>query len=270
MPLQTPKNSLGFCFLIAISLAFASAQALQAQEKPYFVTYSHDLEEPGNLEIESKTTLGQPDDANRFGAMNVEFEYGVLAWWTTELYLDGQNTANESNLFTGFRLENRFRPLMREHFINPVIYVEYEGITAADKMLLEVVGHDGQADLAEPNDDTRAEQEHEAELKLILSSNVKDWNISENFIAEKNLGRALGIRLRCRDHPPVAQPCERQTMHLLPREIHRWGRTLRRPRRYRFANPERHVPLHRPHTGVATAARPSQLLSRLRPHVHQS
>ena len=54
--------------------------------------------------------------------------------------------------------------------------------------LLEVVGHDGQADLAEPNDDTRAEQEHEAELKLILSSNVKDWNISENFIAEKNLG----------------------------------------------------------------------------------
>ena len=77
---------------------------------------------------------------------------------------------------------------MREHFINPVIYVEYEGITAADKMLLEVVGHDGQADLAEPNDDTRDEQEHEAELKLILSSNVKDWNISENFIAEKNLG----------------------------------------------------------------------------------
>jgi len=188
VPLQTPKNSLGFCFLIAISLAFASAQALQAQEKPYFITYSHDLKEPGNLEIESKTTLGQPDDANRFGAMNVEFEYGVLAWWTTELYLDGQNTANESTLFTGFRLENRFRPLMREHFINPVIYVEYEGITAADKMLLEVVGHDGQADLAEPNDDTHDEQEHEAELKLILSSNVKDWNISENFIAEKNLG----------------------------------------------------------------------------------
>ena len=65
-------------------------------------------------------------------------------------------------------------------------------------MLLEVVGHDGQADLAEPNDDTREEQEHEAELKLILSSNVKDWNISENFIAEKNLRpRAMGIRL-CR------------------------------------------------------------------------
>ena len=147
------KRSLGFGLLFALFFAFAPPPALQAQEKPYFVTYSQDLEEPGNLEIESKTTLGQPDDANRFGAMDVEFEYGVLAWWTTELYLDGQNTANESTLFTGFRLENRFRPLMREHFINPVLYVEYEDITGADKMMLEVVGHDGQADLAEPNDE---------------------------------------------------------------------------------------------------------------------
>ena len=32
-----------------------------AQDKPYFVTYSHDLEEPGNLEIETKTALGRPD-----------------------------------------------------------------------------------------------------------------------------------------------------------------------------------------------------------------
>src|SRR6478736_6284859 len=94
--------------LFLLLLSFLTASDAFGQEKPYFVTYSHDLEEPGNLEIESKTTLGQPDDANRFGAMNVEFEYGVLAWWTTELYLDGQNTANESTLFTGFRLENRF------------------------------------------------------------------------------------------------------------------------------------------------------------------
>jgi len=180
------SNPFGLGLLVALSFVFGPAPALQSQEKPYFITYSQDLEEPGNLEIESKTTLGQPEDANRFGAMNVEFEYGVLAWWTTELYLDGQTTANESTLFTGFRLENRFRPLMREHFINPVIYVEYEDINGADKMLLEVVGHDGQADLSEPNGEARKEQKHEAELKLILSSNVKDWNISENFIAEKS------------------------------------------------------------------------------------
>ena len=162
--------------------------SLQAQEKPYFVTYSHDLEEPGNLEIETKTALGRPADSHHYGALASELEYGVTGWWTSELYLDGQTTGQESTLFTGFRLENRFRPLMREHWINPVLYVEYENITGADKNMLEVVGHDGQGDLAELNADTRQEHEHEAELKLILSSNLKAWNISENFIAEKNLG----------------------------------------------------------------------------------
>jgi hypothetical protein len=53
------------------------------------VTYSHDLEEPGNLEIETKTALGRPEGGNRFGATAMEVEYGVRAWWTTELYLDG-------------------------------------------------------------------------------------------------------------------------------------------------------------------------------------
>jgi len=172
----------------AILLGIASIPAARAQEKPYFVTYSHDLEEPGNLEIETKTALAQPGQSHRYGAAVSELEYGVRAWWTTELYLDGQATAQDSTLYTGFRLENRFRPLMQEHIINPVLYVEFESISGADKTLLEVVGHDGQADLAEPNGDTRREHEHEAELKLILSSNLKAWNISENFIAEKNLG----------------------------------------------------------------------------------
>jgi hypothetical protein len=109
----------------------------------------------------------------------------VKTWWTSELYLDGQTTFGESTLFTGWRLENRFRPLLREHWINPVLYFEFEDINAADKSLLEVVGHDGIADFLERND--RSEKEREAELRLILSSNVKGWNISENMIAEKNL-----------------------------------------------------------------------------------
>jgi hypothetical protein len=176
--------------LFLLLFSFVTASAAFGQEKPYFVTYSHDLEEPGNLEIESKTALGEPDGANTFGAMAMELEYGARAWWTTELYLDGQTTSDESTIFTGFRFENRVRPLMREHVINPVLYVEYENVTGADKTLLEVVGHDGQADLSEPNAEARQEQKHEGELKLILSSNLKNWNISENFIAEKNLGHA--------------------------------------------------------------------------------
>jgi hypothetical protein len=159
-----------------------------AQDKPYFVTYSQDMEEPGNLEIETKTALAQPNGGNRYGALATELEYGAKAWWTTELYLDGQATANESTIPTGFRWENRFRILMKEHFVNPVLYVEFENVSGADKTMLEVVGHDGQSDLATANAEAREEHEHEGELKLILSSNVHDWNISENFIAEKNLG----------------------------------------------------------------------------------
>jgi hypothetical protein len=159
-----------------------------AQDKPYFVTYSHDLEEPGNLEIETKTALGKPNGGNNFGATAVEFEYGTRAWWTTEVYLDGQATSQDSTIFTGFRIENRIRPLMRDHAINPVLYVEYENTSGADKTILEFVGHDSQPDLAGPNSDLRRDHQHEAELKLILSSNLHDWNISENFITEKDMG----------------------------------------------------------------------------------
>jgi hypothetical protein len=172
--------------LILLGLVWTST--LRAQEKPYFVTYSQDLEEPGNLEIETKTALGQPPGSHRFGATAGELEYGVRAWWTSELYLDGQTTGQDSTVFTGFRLENRFRPLMREHIINPVLYVEYENISGADKTILEFVGHDNESDLAVPNGEGRRGPKHEAELKLILSSNLKAWNISENFISEKNLG----------------------------------------------------------------------------------
>jgi hypothetical protein len=179
---------------MAISLSFGlpmvSATAAKAQEKPYFVTYSHDLEEPGNLDVETKTALGRPGGSTNYGATALELEYGLRAWWTSELYLDGQATSQDSTIFTGFRIENRVRPLMRDHAVNPVLYVEYENITGADKTILEVVGHDGQSDIAGPNADARRDHQHEAELKLILSSNIKDWNVSENFIAEKNLGHS--------------------------------------------------------------------------------
>ena len=168
-------------FLLALALALP----LHAQEN-YFVTYSHELEEPGNLEIEAKSITGNPNGGNPFVATALELEYGVKTWWTTELYLDGQTTAGESTVFTGFRLENRIRPLMREHWINPVLYFEFEDINGADKALLEVVGHDTRADFLTRND--RSVRKREAELKLILSSNFKGWNVSENFIAEKNLG----------------------------------------------------------------------------------
>lgn len=157
---------------------------LNAQEN-YFVTYTHHMEEPGNLEFATKSVSGFPKAGNAFWGHAMELEYGVKTWWTSELYLDSQSTANESSVFTGFRFENRFRPLLKEHWINPVLYAEFENINGADKALLEVVGHDGVADFLERND--RSEKKREVELKLILGSNFKGWNFSENFIAEKNI-----------------------------------------------------------------------------------
>ncbi len=172
---------------ILLELAVLMTARLHAQEN-YFVTYSQELEEPGNLEVAAKSITGSPGGSNPFVATAVEFEYGMKTWWTTELYLDGQTTASESTIFTGFRLENRVRPLLREHWINPVLYVEFEDINAADKTLLEVVGHDSRADFLARND--RSIKQREAELKLILSSNFKGWNVSENIIAEKDLNNS--------------------------------------------------------------------------------
>jgi len=184
----SPGCGLALCLPILLPILVCATG--NGQEKPYFVTYSHDLEEPGNLEIETKTALARPDGGNPYGATAMELEYGTRAWWTTELYLDGQATNGDSTLYTGWRLENRLRPLMKDHAVNPVLYIEYENTSGADKTILEVTGHDGQSDLAPANGVLRREYQHEAELKLILSSNVKDWNISENFISEKNLGHA--------------------------------------------------------------------------------
>lgn len=180
---------LRWCFkngmmLLGLLILLALPAQSRAQEN-YFVTYTQHMEEPGNLEFSTKSVTGFPRAGNAFLGNAVELEYGVKTWWTSELYLDSQTTANESSVFTGFRFENRFRPLLQEHWINPVLYVEFENINSADKALLEVVGHDGVADFLERND--RSEKKREVELKLILGSNFKGWNVSENLIAEKNI-----------------------------------------------------------------------------------
>jgi len=193
----------GFARLLAVltlSSALVCLEGASAQEPPYFVTYSDALEEPGNLEIAVKNLQAAPHAGNAFLSSTLELEYGAKAWWTTEVYLDGQSTSKDSTIFTGFRWENRVRPLLRQHIINPVLYVEYENINEADRGLLEVVGHDGISDLLTSNAAGRRHIQRELELKLILSSDVRGWNFAENFVAEKKLtgnpwefGYALGV-----------------------------------------------------------------------------
>jgi hypothetical protein len=170
----------------AFAVLLRSAVAV-AQESPYIVTYDHYLEEPGNLEIEGFSLLASQREGNAFHAYWIEFEYGVKAWWTTEMYLDGQTTFNDSTLFTGFRWENRFRLLDHEHFVNPVLYVEYEQISDADKILKEIEGHDVEADQAPPNSVLSQTINHELEFKLLLSRTWNGWNVAVNPLVTKNL-----------------------------------------------------------------------------------
>jgi len=200
--------------LAVLSLCvLAPAMAAAAQERAYFVTYDHQLEEPGNLEISFNPVLATQRGGGRFLASWLELEYGIRGWWTTELYLDGQSTAGDSTVATGVRWEHRVRLLMQEHRVNPVLYVELEDLTAADKTMLEVVGHDVEADHALPNRLAHRERLRELETKLILSSDVHDCDLSLNLIAEKNLagppwefGYAAGLS-RPLALPARPEPC---------------------------------------------------------------
>jgi len=172
------------CMLPLVTILILPAYA---QESPYIVTYDHYLEEPGNLEVEYFSTYGTQRGGNNFHAYWMEFEYGVKAWYTTEFYLEGQSTFGESTIFTGFRWENRVRLLDREHLINPVLYVEYEQISDADKIIKEVEGHDVESDQATPNAIARQTVNHELEFKLLLSKTFKGWNVAVNPLVTKNL-----------------------------------------------------------------------------------
>jgi len=189
MPIRRTKGSKNFGFFAVGSIVILCAllHKASAQESPYIVTYDHYMEEPGNLEVEYFSTFGTQRGGNDFHAYWMELEYGAKAWWTTEFYFDGQTTFNDSSVFTGFRWENRFRLLQLEHFINPVLYVEYEQTNGADKILKEIEGHDVEDDAADPNPIARKDWDHELELKLLLSKSFKGWNVAVNPLFTKNL-----------------------------------------------------------------------------------
>jgi hypothetical protein len=183
-----PVTQLGGIILFGV----LALSCLSAQESPYFVTYDHHMEEPGNLDIEVSSTTNVPRSGQKYYfAPYMEFEYGVTARWTAELYLEGQSTYGDSTIFTGWRIENRFRPLKRERWINPVLYLEYEDLNEADRIQKELEG--GAPDVSSPNSVLRAIENHELETKLILSSDVRNWNVAGNFIVAKNFSQSEGF-----------------------------------------------------------------------------
>src|SRR5438067_2716930 len=131
-----PALALSLCTLAGI--CDFDVRPAAAQERAYFVTYDHYLEERGNLEIAVANTSGLPRRGGRaYQAPWVELEYGITGWWTSELYLEGVTMRHDGSAFTGWRWEHRFRPLKSERRVNPVIYVEYEAINEASRIQKE-------------------------------------------------------------------------------------------------------------------------------------
>lgn len=200
---------IGLVLLVFLPVFHAYGQ--EAAPTPYFVAYDHYMEELNALDIETDAVHGRAADINSFLGGATQFEYGARRWWTSELYLDWQHTAHTGSLYTGFRFENRFRPFLENHRVNPVLYVEYEHLNGADKALKEVVGFDSKNDFAVPDSQSSMQRDHELETRLILSSELGAWNLTENLIAEKNLhgepwefGYAVGLSR------PLAAPSGRR------------------------------------------------------------
>ncbi|HMD20196.1 MAG TPA: hypothetical protein VKH40_07730, partial [Alloacidobacterium sp.] len=66
----------GLAALVLVAGLGVSSRPAHAQEPPYFVTYSHAMEEPDNLEIAFKGTQGAPKYGNSFAGGTLELEYG--------------------------------------------------------------------------------------------------------------------------------------------------------------------------------------------------
>ena len=79
---MTRKLSAG---LIAFSVLLGRSAA--AQESPYFVTYTHHMEEPGALEVSFTPVFGVPKEGPRFLAPWIEL-YGGMGEWRNVTFAD--------------------------------------------------------------------------------------------------------------------------------------------------------------------------------------
>ena len=162
-----------------------------AQESPYFVTYDHHMEEPGNLEIEVSATTDVPRTGQKYYfAPWTEFEYGVTARWTAEVYIEGQTTYGTVRFSPAGGLKTAFVQLSGNTGSIPcsISNTRISTKPAAFRRKLWVGDR-----ISRHQTRTCERPAHELETKLILSSDFHDWNVAGNFIVEKNLSKGEGF-----------------------------------------------------------------------------
>jgi len=85
--------------------------------------------------------------------------------------------------FGGVRFENRLRLFNYGHFLNPVLYIEYEYLKPAHRYIRAATGRTD-----EHEEEGEEKAEHEIETKLILGHDFSDrFNVAFNWINETNL-----------------------------------------------------------------------------------
>jgi len=183
--------------------AFAAATLLPssawAGNGANFVLYNQHTEEKGETEVKLFSDFSDGGKGEEgYSAQLLEIEHGVTDYWTTALYFEGVKINGEDYEFGGFRFENRVRLFDYGHFLNPVLYVEYEYLKPSHRYIRAVTGR---TDEVEEEGEEKAE--HEIESRLILGHDFsKRVNVAFNWINETNLesgnwefGYAAGLNL---------------------------------------------------------------------------
>jgi hypothetical protein len=147
-----------------------------------FVLYDHHTDEKGETEVNvfgdfSNAVADEP----RYAAQLFEIEHALTDRWEAALYLEGDKINGEDYLFSGWRLESRYRLFEYGAFLNPVLYIEYENLDPNHKYLLEVTGR---TDTPEGPETWK----HEIESKLIVGHDItKKFDVAFNWINETNV-----------------------------------------------------------------------------------
>ncbi len=175
-------NRLGAYFLAVVVLVSANMPSAFAHARTYVWNQEYKTLPQGQFELESHTTvkaprMGKHSSANSW-KYEEELEYGILDRWTVAHYqqwetqnqegLDDSGVANKDvTKYSGFKFETKYRIGDKgKYWVDPLLYFEY----AYDPR------------------DRFSGAPHVLEGKVVLSKDIKKFNVTYNQIMESGLG----------------------------------------------------------------------------------
>lgn len=149
-------------------LVFLSNWSL-ADRRAYVWTYEYLTMSRGELEFENYLDFKSPDWGNKSKSSwvhQIELEYGITDHWDMAFYQVFSQSNSGSYKYDQMKLRTRYRLFETGLFVvDPLLYLEYK----------------------RPSD---ASAPHVLEGKLVLARDMQQFNLSTNFILEKELVRS--------------------------------------------------------------------------------